>query len=102
MNKRIRKIIGYILIILGIALPLFAFTKLTVNSFMSRSRYVSYKDEFQKIDPDSLKKREEEIIEYNKKIKNQSEKAVVDPLKQMIIGLTMNLKQLDKMKFLPI
>lgn len=61
MNKRIRKIIGYILIILGIALPLFAFTKLTVNSFMSRSRYVSYKDEFQKSIQTHLKKEKKKL-----------------------------------------
>lgn len=79
MNKRIRKIIGYILIILGIALPLFAFTKLTVNSFMSRSRYVNYKEEFQKVEEDTIKKREEEIKKYSDKIKKQSEKAIIDP-----------------------
>lgn len=73
-----RKVLGYILIIIGIALPLYGFTSMSLSQWSSKSEYENFKKEQEKRPETELKNEGKEAEEYNNKV-NQSVTTIVDP-----------------------
>ena len=75
-KKRFKIILGYILIIIGILLPLSAFTSLTINNIKSNGEYEAYIEDSKR---QTLDKDEKSGIEsYNKKVMDNDQN-IVDP-----------------------
>lgn len=79
MKKRTRKIVGYILIIIGIGLPLIGFTGMTMNNLLAKGEYKSFRSTYLDQSKELLSTFEDEIIAYNENIKKQNSTTIVDP-----------------------
>lgn len=76
-NKKI--ILGYILIILGIGLPLYAFTSMSLRNLGAKGSYENFHQSYENIDSDKYAQIEESARIYNEGINSQSERAIIDP-----------------------
>lgn len=79
MRKSTKKIIGYVLIILGIGIPLIGFSGMAWNILWAKSEYKSFQSTYRSQPREVLSALEEELIAYNENIKAQHEMTVVDP-----------------------
>lgn len=73
--NKIKLKIGYLLMLIGIFLPLASLTKIAYTDFCSES---SYKNFFYN-NKDDTEKVESEIEDYNHKVKEKNEKYLIDP-----------------------
>ncbi|EGY80144.1 class C sortase [Peptoniphilus indolicus] len=75
-KKKNRKILGYILILLGIAIPLYGFTGISKNIFVNKSEYNSFS---KRVVSDEERQLQENKIEvYNQNLQGK-EITIVDP-----------------------
>lgn len=79
MKRRNRKLLGYFFLILGLALPLYALTNLSLNAFLSRSRYMAFRRELEARSQVETARREAEFEAYNARLQEAEVRTAVDP-----------------------
>lgn len=79
MIKNKRKILGYILVLLGIGIPLFAFSGMTWNQVSGQGNLRAFKEEVQGATGEEMAQREAQAALYNQNISQQNEFSAIDP-----------------------
>lgn len=74
-SKKVR-IVGYLIMIIGISLPLYTFTNLVFNNYRQKSMYEEFKLLQEKMSEEEKTQLENSIKEYNNNVKSSS---IVDP-----------------------
>ncbi|MDD7593259.1 MAG: class C sortase [Peptoniphilaceae bacterium] len=82
MKRRHRKFIGFLFLIVGLALPLYALTHLSLNAFFARSQYLDYRENVEAADDALLHRREAALAAYNARLHEEKARAAVDPFAQ--------------------
>lgn len=87
MKAKSRVIIGYIFILLGIFLPLLAFTSMSYREIMADKKYASFKAKDSQVTDD--------LIDYNKKVV-KGESNIIDPFDNEEYQGAHDIKGIDK------
>lgn len=87
MKAKSRVIIGYIFILLGIFLPLLAFTSMSYREIMADKNYASFKAKDSQVTDD--------LIDYNKKVV-KGESNIIDPFDNEEYQGALDIKGIDK------
>ena len=87
MKAKSRVIIGYIFILLGIFLPLLAFTSMSYRELMADKKYASFKAKDSQVTDD--------LIDYNKKVVKE-ETNIIDPFDNEEYQGAHDIKGIDK------
>ncbi len=87
MKAKSRVIIGYIFILLGIFLPLLAFTSMSYRELMADKKYASFKAKDSQVTDD--------LIDYNKKVVKE-ESNIIDPFDNEEYEGAHDIKGIDK------
>ena len=87
MKAKSRVIIGYIFILLGIFLPLLAFTSMSYREIMADKNYASFKAKDSQVT--------DELIDYNKKVVKE-ESNIIDPFDNEEYQSAHDIKGIDK------
>lgn len=87
MKARTRVIIGYLFILLGIFMPLLAFTSMSYRELMANKKYASFKARDSQVTND--------LIDYNKKVIN-GDSNIIDPFDNEDYVGDYDIKGIDK------
>ncbi len=77
MDKKTIRLIGYFLMMIGISLPLYSFTHLSINKYSEKAHYVEFKKNQDEVLAEDAKKISQEAEEYNHQL--QDDVKIIDP-----------------------